>query len=67
MGIPVELDYLGRSLKAQMREANRQEAENVLVIGDSELRSGKANIKNMKTGNERLVELVRIEDALRSP
>jgi histidyl-tRNA synthetase len=66
LGIPTDLDFLGRSLKAQMREANRQEAEHVLVIGDSELRSGKANIKNMKTGNEQLVELERIEDALRS-
>ncbi len=65
-GIPVELDYLGRSLKAQMREANRQEAEHVLVVGDSELRSGKAMLKNMKTGNERQIELDDIEDALRS-
>lgn len=66
LGIPVELDYLGRSLKAQMREANRQEAAHVLVIGDSELRSGKAKLKNMKTGNEQLVELDKIEDALRT-
>jgi histidyl-tRNA synthetase len=66
LGIPVELDYLGRSLKAQMREANRQEAANVLVIGDSELQSGKAKLKNMKTGNEQLIELENIEDTLRS-
>jgi histidyl-tRNA synthetase len=65
-GIPVDLDFLGRSLKAQMREANRQESEHVLVIGESELRSGKAKIKNMKTGTEQPIELDRIEDALRS-
>jgi histidyl-tRNA synthetase len=66
LGISADLDFLGRSLKAQMREANRQEAEHVLVIGDSELRSGKANIKNMKTGIEQPVDLERIEEALRS-
>ncbi len=66
LGIPVELDYLGRSLKAQMREANRQEAVHVLVIGDSELKSGTARMKNMKTGTEQLIELEKIEDALRS-
>ena len=66
LGISVELDYLGRSLKAQMREANRQQASHVLVIGDSEMRSGKAKIKDMKTGNEELVELEKIEDSLRT-
>jgi histidyl-tRNA synthetase len=66
LGIPVEVDYLDRSLKAQMREANRQEAANVLVIGDEELRTGKAKIKSMKSGEERIVELGRIEEALRT-
>ena len=65
-GIPVEVDYLSRSLKAQMREANRQQASNVLVIGEEELRSGKAKIKDMKSGNERVVELGNIEEALRT-
>ena len=65
-GLSVELDYLERSIKAQMREANRQEAANVLVIGDSELKSGQAKLKNMKSGVERLIELERIGDVLRS-
>ena len=65
-GFSVELDYLERSIKAQMREANRQDAVNVLVIGNSELKSGQAKLKNMKSGVERLIELGRIEDALRS-
>ncbi len=66
-GIRVELDYLERSLKAQMREANRQEAAYIIVVGDMELRSGKANLKNMKTGREQSIELDRIEDGLRNP
>ncbi|HEY6952715.1 MAG TPA: histidine--tRNA ligase [Bacteroidota bacterium] len=63
-GISVELDYLGRSLKAQMREANRQEALNVVVVGDTELKSGTAKIKNMKTGNEHSFQLDRIEEVV---
>jgi histidyl-tRNA synthetase len=64
-GIPVEVDYLGRSLKAQLREANRQEAAHVLVIGESEMQSGTAKLKDMKTGNEQPIELEKIEDTLR--
>jgi histidyl-tRNA synthetase len=66
-GISVEVDYLDRSLKAQMREANRQDAANVVVVGDVELQSGKAKLKNMKTGQERSIGLDQIEDGLRTP
>lgn len=52
-GISVELDYLGRSVKAQMREANRQQARYVVVIGSNELSTGKAKLKDMKTGEEK--------------
>ncbi len=65
-GISVEVDYLDRSVKAQMREANRQEASNVLVIGDAELKSGHAKLKNMKSGEEQLIALESIEEVLRS-
>lgn len=61
-GIAAETDYLDRSIKAQLREANRQAAEFVIVIGEQELKSGSARIKNMKTGSERAIAL----DALAS-
>jgi histidyl-tRNA synthetase len=62
-GISVELDYLGRSLKAQMREANRQKAQHVVVVGENELRTKTAKIKNMQTGEETATSL----DALKLP
>ncbi len=65
-GVAVELDYLDRSLKSQMREANRQEAAFVLIIGEAELQSGTAKLKHMKTGKEEPVALDRIEDGLRT-
>lgn len=65
-GIQVEIDYLQRSLKAQMREANRQEARFALVIGETELESKKARLKNMKSGEETTVAFDELESALRT-
>ncbi|MBI4418175.1 MAG: histidine--tRNA ligase [Ignavibacteriales bacterium] len=56
-GISAETDYLERSLKAQLREANRQKAEYVLVVGGQELQSGAAKLKEMATGKESVVAL----------
>ena len=56
-GIAVEADFLARSLKAQMREADRQQAKFVVVVGQQELGSGKAILKNMKTGDQKEIPL----------
>jgi histidyl-tRNA synthetase len=56
-GASVELDYLARSVKAQMREANRQQASFVLVVGETELQTRTAKLKNMHTGEEIPVSL----------
>jgi histidyl-tRNA synthetase len=60
-GIRTEIDYLARSIKAQMREANRQQASYVLVVGEQELRARTANLKNMKSGDETPVSLDTLE------
>jgi histidyl-tRNA synthetase len=52
MKMHCETDYLGRSIKAQMKEANRLEAEYVIVIGDNELTDGFAKIKQMSDSKE---------------
>lgn len=64
-GIGVEVDYLARSLKAQMREANRQQVKYVIVIGENELKSGEAKLKNMSDGTETAVRLNELAAALR--
>ena len=51
-GVAVEYDLMSRSLKAQMKFANKINAKTVAVIGDSELDSGKVRLKNMATGAE---------------
>ena len=56
-GIHAEFDVVGRSVKAQMKFANKLGADFTLVLGDSELESGKAVLKNMKSGETTDVEL----------
>jgi histidyl-tRNA synthetase len=58
------MDYLERSLKAQMREANRQKAEKVLIIGEEEMKKGKAVLKDMQTGEQKEINLDRIDKVL---
>ena len=56
-GLIVETDYLDRSVKAQMKYANKIGARNTMIIGADELTAGRANIKNMDTGDQTEVEL----------
>jgi len=53
----VEIDYTQRSVKAQMREANRLGAEKVLMVGGDEFERGKAVLKDMNTGEQAEVEI----------
>ena len=51
-GVRVITETLQRSLKAQMREANRMNAQFVVILGDEELEKNIAVIKNMDTGHQ---------------
>lgn len=63
-GVAVEYDLMDRSLKAQMKFANKIGAKTVAVIGDSELDSGKVKVKNMADGTETEVEISAINKKL---
>ena len=45
-----ECDIVGRSLKAQMKYANKIGAKYTLIIGDSEIEAGRAQLRNMEDG-----------------
>jgi histidyl-tRNA synthetase len=65
-GIASEMDHLGRSVKAQMREADRQQARFALVVGENELQRNLVTLKDMSKGEHREVPLDRfIEEAER--
>ncbi len=50
--LKVEIDYLGKSVKSQMREANKLKAKFVLLIGGTEYKYQKYILKVMKTGEQ---------------
>ena len=52
-----EFDVVGRGLKAQLKYAGKINAKFCLVLGDSELSLGKAEVKNMSTGEKYSVRL----------
>ena len=56
-GIATALELEPKSLKSQMRSADRLKAAYSIVIGDSELESGKAMLKNMADSSQKEVTL----------
>ena len=56
-GVFVEKDICERSLKAQFKYADKNNAKFVLTLGDDEVEAKKARIKNMQTGEEVETEL----------
>ena len=59
-GIPAEIDYAARSVKAQMREANKLGARFVVLVGESEMQAAAAQVKNMREGTQESVEFDRL-------
>lgn len=51
-GLSATMDYMSRSMKAQMKDANRENANYTLIIGDNELSEGKFTLRNMKESEE---------------
>ncbi|HLT57753.1 MAG TPA: histidine--tRNA ligase [Limnochordales bacterium] len=52
-GLRVELDYLDRSLRAQMKQADRLQARRAVIIGEDEAARGVVRVRDMATGDER--------------
>jgi histidyl-tRNA synthetase len=56
-GIRAEMDLGDKSLKSQMKRADRLGAANVLIVGDNELKEGTAILRNMETKEQVAVAL----------
>lgn len=56
-GISADFDHMDRSLKAQMKYADKIGADYCIVLGDEEIESNKAVLRNMKTGEQKVVSL----------
>ncbi len=65
-GVACELDLLRRSLKAQMKEADRQKAKFVVIVGQKELNERRATFRDMKSGAQEAVEFDRILERVKT-
>ena len=63
-GFRVHLELMRRSVKAMMRDANRQNARWVAVVGEQELQSGNLKLKNMQENIQQETSLNEIENIL---
>ena len=59
------MDLLGRSIKAQMREANRQNTRFVLILGENELEKQEFSVKLMDKGEQINISFASIIDFLK--
>ncbi len=56
-GLTVAMDLEGRSLKSQMKQADKSGAQCVLIVGDTELEQNGAVLRNMKTQEQKQILL----------
>ena len=61
-GYRADMDYKARGMKAQIKDADRKKAKYMIVLGDSELESGKIHVRNMETREEVEANLDRFEE-----
>lgn len=64
-GISADMDYTGRSLKAQMKTANKLGAKFAVILGDDEIASNTATVRNMETSEQTSVPMAELVAALR--
>ncbi|HWR01968.1 MAG TPA: histidine--tRNA ligase [Chlorobaculum sp.] len=65
-GLRAEIDLAGRSMKAQMREANRIGSAHALFIGQTEFESGLYSLKNLVTSEQTALSLDAVIEILSS-
>ena len=61
-GISAQFDVVGRSVKAQMKYADKIGAKYTIVLGDDDLEKGEVSLKNMDSGETQIISLVSFAD-----
>jgi histidyl-tRNA synthetase len=56
-GLRVMMDHEGRSMKNQMKQADKQNAGFTLILGENELAKREVLLKDMHSGEQQLIEL----------
>ncbi len=56
-GIPTDVDLVGKKLKKILSHADNMKINYVLIVGTRELEEGKVTLKDMKAGEQRLIDI----------
>lgn len=51
-GLSATMDYIGRSVKAQMKDADRENARYAIIVGDHELEEERYTLRDMRESEE---------------
>ncbi len=63
-GLTVEMDFAGKSLKSQMKRADKMGSRHVLILGEREIAEGRAELRDMQQGRQETVLLAAAEETL---
>ena len=60
IGIWAEVDYEGKSLKSQMRRADKMKIPYVIILGEEELKGNRAVLRDMATKEQEEIPLAEV-------
>lgn len=63
-GVQTEIDYAGRSLKSQMKRADKLHCRYVLILGEQEIMANKAELRDMRVATQESVNLDTLEETI---
>ena len=66
LGIKAECDHMGRSLKAQLKYANKLGASRVVIIGEDEMQRGEAVVRDMQNSEENTVPFGELNEFIKA-
>lgn len=70
-GIRATMDFAARSVKSQMKDANREQARFCIIVGEDELKQGRFTLRNMSESDEQMLTpdeiLTRLQPPVKSP
>ncbi len=64
-GLKANMDYAGRSMKAQMKQANKAQARFALILGEEEVKESCAQLKDMEKSEQQKVPFDKMIEKLK--
>ncbi len=64
-GISADFDTMGKSLKSQLKYADKIGAEYIVVLGDEEIATKKVTVKRMKDGEKLLIDTEKLSEVIK--